>query len=70
MGSLSIWHWLIVLVFIISYVWPVALIIKKAGFSPWWVLLMFVPIGNIIGLWLLATAKWPRNNGVPDKVFE
>ncbi len=33
-------------------------IFKKAGFSPWLSLLMFVPMINIFMLYFLAFAKW------------
>jgi hypothetical protein len=33
-------------------------IFKKAGFSPWLSLLMFVPLLNIFMLYFLAFAKW------------
>ena len=34
-------------------------ILNRMGFSGWWSLLIFVPIGNIIGLWQLSKARWP-----------
>jgi hypothetical protein len=36
---------------------------KKAGFSPWWVLLGAVPILNIVLLWVFAYARWPTAPG-------
>jgi hypothetical protein len=33
-------------------------IFKKAGFSPWLSLLMFVPLLNIFMLYFLAFARW------------
>jgi hypothetical protein len=33
-------------------------IFKKAGFSPWLSLLMFVPLINIFMLYFLAFARW------------
>jgi hypothetical protein len=37
---------------------PYWFIFKKAGFSPWLALLMFVPLANIIMLYFLAFARW------------
>jgi uncharacterized membrane protein YhaH (DUF805 family) len=38
---------------------PVVKILRRTGHSGWWVLLYFVPIANIIGLWVFAFAHWP-----------
>lgn len=61
MGSFSIWHWLIVIAWIIGVGWPIAKIMKRIGFSGWWAALAFVPLANIIGLWVLAVTRWPRD---------
>jgi hypothetical protein len=37
---------------------PWFFIYKKAGFSPWLALLMFVPLVNIIMMYFLAFARW------------
>ncbi|MBC9785001.1 hypothetical protein H1S01_10820 [Heliobacterium chlorum] len=34
-------------------------IFSKAGFSPWYSLLLIIPIVNIIVLFVLAFADWP-----------
>jgi len=61
MGSLSVFHWLIVmLVFVAVWVVPPIKIIQKAGYSGWWVLLVFVPLLNVIMLWVFAFADWPN----------
>lgn len=38
---------------------PAAVILRKAGYSRWWVILAFIPPLNLIGLWVFAFAKWP-----------
>jgi hypothetical protein len=66
-GGLSAAHFgILFLVFLIMaavtvvvMLWPAAKILKKMGYSGWWCLLYFVPFGVIIGLWVLATSKWP-----------
>jgi hypothetical protein len=40
-------------------VYPVAKIVQRTGHSPWWTILMFIPLVNLIGLWVLALSKWP-----------
>jgi uncharacterized protein (DUF983 family) len=39
--------------------WPYCRVLSRLGFSPWLGLLVFVPIVNIVALWLFAYAKWP-----------
>lgn len=60
MGSISIWHWLIVITWFFLPLIPIATILKKAGFSPAWALLWLVPVGNLIGLFVFANARWPQ----------
>lgn len=38
---------------------PTAIILGKAGYSKLWVLLAFIPMVNLIALWVFAFAKWP-----------
>ena len=51
-GIIAIAIWV---VFLLAYV----KIISKAGYSGWWVLIMFVPIVNIIMLLVFAYKEWP-----------
>jgi hypothetical protein len=37
---------------------PYWFIFKKAGFSPWLAVLMFVPLANIIILYVIAFSQW------------
>lgn len=43
---------------ILIYIIPFWMIFKKAGFSPWFALLLFVPLANIIILYVLAFSQW------------
>lgn len=47
-----------VLIGVIVVIIPYWMIWKKAGFSPWFSLLMFVPLANIIMLYVLAFSEW------------
>jgi hypothetical protein len=38
---------------------PVAMVLRKAGYSPWWVIIAFVPPVNIVMLWVFALSRWP-----------
>ena len=51
-GLVAVAIWVI---FLIAYV----KIISRAGYSGWWVLVMFVPILNIVMLLVFAFKEWP-----------
>lgn len=38
---------------------PHARIWRRSGHSPWWALLMLVPVLNVLALWVLALKPWP-----------
>ncbi len=40
-------------------IWVYATIIRKAGYSGWYVLVLFVPIVNLVYLVLFAVKEWP-----------
>jgi hypothetical protein len=42
---------------------PIARILRRAGKSQWWAL--FVPVINIVGLWVFAWARWPSEQTRP-----
>lgn len=59
MGAISIWHWLIVFMFLFVLGYPAARIVRRTGRSGWWAAIIFVPFGLVLGLWLLAFVRWP-----------
>jgi hypothetical protein len=59
MGSFSIWHWIIVLIYLVVFVLPCWRIVSKAGYSGAWSLISLVPLLNIVALWVFALIKWP-----------
>jgi len=58
MGEFSIFHWLVVLL-ILTLTIPIGKILHRTGHNPAWCLLSFVPLGNLIGLWVFAFKPWP-----------
>jgi hypothetical protein len=36
-----------------------ARVVRRAGFSRWWVLLALVPLVNVLVLWVFAYSRWP-----------
>src|SRR3954471_17150236 len=72
-SSLSLWHVLILLIGCLIFIVPYVKIIKKAGYSGWWAIVGFIPLVNLIMLWVFALARWPvedRAAGMgAEKVF-
>ena len=64
MGTSGIGHWVVVLfvlgLFQVIYIIPLWRIVSKAGYSGAWSLLSFVPLVNIVMLWVFAFSAWPR----------
>ena len=42
-------------------------VLRRAGYSPWWVLLVLVPLVNLIALWVFAYARWPAIDEAPPR---
>jgi hypothetical protein len=61
MGHWSIWHWVIFVAAVALILYPTGQILKRIGFSPFWSVLAFIPILNVIGLWIVALVDWPRD---------
>lgn len=59
MGTLSIWHWILILLFSALVGSPASRIIGRTGHSRLWVLIFFIPIINVVALWVLAFVHWP-----------
>jgi CDP-diglyceride synthetase len=46
-------------------IWPYSRIFGKAGFSPFFSVLMVVPVVNLIALWVFALSDWPALRNGP-----
>jgi hypothetical protein len=62
MGSMSLWHWFILIFFIVALGVPIAKILGRLGFSKWLTIVYFIPFVNIVGIWILAYVRWPAVN--------
>lgn len=40
---------------------PLAQIVRRAGFSPFWALLSLAPIFGVPALWIFSFIRWPRD---------
>jgi hypothetical protein len=54
------WFWFVVMVALVVY--PVGRILNRIGFSPLWAIAMFIPLVNLIVLWILAFTEWPGSS--------
>jgi predicted ABC-type exoprotein transport system permease subunit len=63
MGAFSVFHWLIVLVLVVVIAWPITKILGRLGISRWWAILAFLPLINLVGLWILSVVRWPKIDG-------
>jgi hypothetical protein len=45
--------------YVLGVLVPVAIILRRLGYSGWWAALGFIPIVQVVGLWLLAVRRWP-----------
>jgi len=51
---------LVVLVlYLVVFGIPIMQIVKKAGYSRAWVLVFFIPVVNLVFLWIFAFSRWP-----------
>jgi hypothetical protein len=55
LGSLVVW-----VVVLVVFGVPPWMIIRKAGYNGWWILLYLVPLVNVVMLWVFAFANWPN----------
>jgi predicted ABC-type exoprotein transport system permease subunit len=53
-------HWATFILVVALVAYPVGRILKRMGFSPLWAILAFLPLLNLLGLWILALNDWPR----------
>jgi hypothetical protein len=60
MAAAALIHLIVVAFIVVVVATPFATILKRVGFSPWWVILFVIPIVNLIALWVLARARWPN----------
>lgn len=63
MGGWGVTHWLFFAAFVGLIAYPVGLILKRLGYSPLWAALTFVPVLNVVGLWLVALGERSRVDG-------
>ena len=61
-ATYSPFHWLFFAAIVAVVVYPIGRILRRIGFSPLWSVLVFVPILNVLALWMVALADWPKQS--------
>ena len=69
MGMFSAWHWLIGLIVLLLPLISIPTF-RKAGWRGWWCILWYVPLVNVIFLWIFAFAKWPNEPKIAVDVID
>ncbi|HLI10009.1 MAG TPA: hypothetical protein VKY65_00290 [Alphaproteobacteria bacterium] len=59
MAGYGLAHWLIAIVMAAAFLYPIGRILNRIGFSPIWCIVAFIPLLNVIALWVLAFVDWP-----------
>jgi uncharacterized membrane protein YhaH (DUF805 family) len=50
---------LLALVLLAVPIWMIGRVLRRAGYSAWWALLVLVPLVNLVALWVFAYVRWP-----------
>lgn len=58
MGTTSVWHLIVVLIYAVVLVIPFWRIFGRIGWPRWLAILAFIPIVPIAFLWIIAFARW------------
>ena len=58
--AFGFWQLVFVLVWVVLVVVPVAMVLRRVGFSGWWSLLVVIAPLNLVALWIFALIDWPR----------
>jgi hypothetical protein len=57
---------IVLLAYSLAIVLPFGQLLRRAGLSRWWLLLAFLPVINVIALWIFAYARWPADRSRDD----
>jgi hypothetical protein len=64
---IDLWMIAVLTIAVVIPVWTATIIMRKAGFSPWWGLLNAIPLVSLILVWVFAFVDWPN---IPPKTAE
>jgi hypothetical protein len=57
-----------ILVMALVVIWPAARICRRIGFSPVLGILAVIPLANVVLLWYVALAQWPKAETGPQSI--
>lgn len=57
--GIGFWQLIILVVWILVIGFPITVILKRLEMNRLWVLVAFIPLVNLVALWVLAFKKWP-----------
>jgi hypothetical protein len=60
-GPWALGHVAVFVVFAALMLYPIGRILQRLGFSPFWSVVALIPLANLVGLWIVAMAPWPRD---------
>jgi hypothetical protein len=60
MAGFGYGHWAIFAVMMAIVLYPIGRILDRIGLSPFWSVLVPIPLVNLIALWAFAFADWPK----------
>ena len=60
MAGLGFGHWVIFAVLMAVVLYPIGRILDRIGLSPFWCVLVLIPLVNLIALWALAFGDWRK----------
>jgi hypothetical protein len=62
MGAMSFWHWLLVVLWLATFIIPLWRILPRAGIPSWVSLFCIFPLAVIVLWWVIAFKKWPGDD--------
>ena len=68
MGTLSIFHWLILAIVAATVTIPFMKILPRAGIPGWVGIFGIVPVVPLVFLWVLALKTWPSDQDKSNQV--
>lgn len=60
----------VALIIVVLPVLPFFWVLKKMGRTPWWGVLLFVPLVNVVMYWVFAFWRWPSVDGYRYSALE
>lgn len=68
-GGIGIVGPLVSIAVVVLFLWFYGRIVGRAGYSPWWALIMLVPVVNMVMLWVFAFTRWPALERTPEEAL-